>query len=292
MIYGVLAYLLWGLFPAFFPLLEPAGAVEILAHRIIWAAALMALVLGVTRGWGELRGAGRTTWLRMGAAGLLIAANWLIYIVAVNSGHVADAALGYFINPLVSVLLGVFILGERLRRLQLIAVLLAGVAVLWLTFVGGQPPVLALGLALTFGFYGLLKKQIPVSGAAGLAAETLVLAPLALGYLGWLEATGRGTALSNGPGHLALLVLSGVITVIPLLLFARATKVITLSTIGMLQYLTPTMQMLWALFVVNEHVSPQRWVGFVLIWVAVAVFLTDATRTRRAATPRRGPSAG
>ncbi|KQB85250.1 EamA family transporter RarD [Corynebacterium oculi] len=295
MVYGILAYLLWGLFPAFFPLLEPANAVEILSHRIIWAAVLMALVLSATKGWAELRRASRATWLRMGAAGLLIAANWLIYIVAVNSGHVADAALGYFINPLVSVLLGVFILGERLRRFQLIAVLLAGVAVLWLTVIGGHPPVLALGLALSFGVYGLLKKQISVSGAAGLAAETLVLTPLALGYLGWLEGTGRGTAFDHGPGHLGLLMLSGVITVIPLLLFARATKAITLSAVGMLQYLTPTMQMLWALFVVQEHISPQRWVGFLLIWVAVAIFITDATRhraRRSPATPPRDPSAG
>ncbi|MEJ4099419.1 EamA family transporter RarD [Corynebacterium mastitidis] len=283
MIYGILAYLLWGLFPAFFPLLEPAGAVEILAHRILWAALLMALVLTATRGWAELRAADRATWARMGGAGLLIAANWLIYIVAVNSGHVADAALGYFINPLVSVLLGVFILGERLRRLQLMAVLLAAVAVVWLTLLGGRPPVLALGLALSFGLYGLLKKQIPVSGPAGLAAETLVLVPLALGYLAWLEATGRGTALNLGAGHAGLLVASGAITVVPLLLFARATKAITLSTVGMLQYLTPTMQMLWALFVVHEHVSPQRWVGFLLIWAAVALFILDATRRRHRA---------
>ncbi|MBC3185249.1 EamA family transporter RarD [Corynebacterium sp. zg-331] len=285
MVYGVLAYLLWGLFPAFFPLLKPAGAVEILAHRIVWAAALMALVLSITRGWGELRRAPRTTWWRMAAAGVLIAANWLIYIVAVNSGHVTDAALGYFINPLVSVLLGVLVLGERLRSPQLVAVLLAAAAVAWLAVVGGQPPVLALGLALSFGVYGLLKKQITVSGPAGLAAETLVLAPLALGYLILLEATGRGTALDHGPAHAGLLALSGVITVIPLLLFARATKVITLSTIGMLQYLTPTMQMFWALFVVREDVSAQRWVGFVLIWVAVAIFLWDAMR-HRARHPR------
>lgn len=292
MIYGILAYLLWGLFPAFFPLLEPAGAVEILAHRILWAALLMALVLTVTRGWAELRAAHRATWARMGGAGLLIAANWLIYIVAVNSGHVADAALGYFINPLVSVLLGVLILGERLRRLQLVAVLLAAAAVAWLTLLGGRPPVLALGLALSFGLYGLLKKQIPVSGPAGLAAETLVLVPLALGYLAWLEATGRGTALSLGAGHAGLLMASGAITVVPLLLFARATKVITLSTVGMLQYLTPTMQMLWALFVVHEHVSPQRWVGFLLIWAAVALFILDATRrrARRAQSPQRPQS--
>ncbi|KQB86729.1 EamA family transporter RarD [Corynebacterium lowii] len=281
MLYGILAYLLWGLFPAFFPLLEPASAVEILAHRIIWAALLMSVLLSVTKGWAELRHASRITWYRMGAAGVLIAANWLIYIIAVNSGHVADAALGYFINPLVSVLLGVLILGEKLRRAQLAAVLLAAVAVLWLTIIGGQPPILALGLALTFGVYGLLKKQVEVSGPAGLAAETLVLAPLALGYLAYLEFSGTGTALSEGPGHFALLALSGVITVIPLLLFARATKVIPLSTIGMLQYLTPTMQMLWALFIVDEHISPQRWVGFILIWVAVVIFVADATGQRR-----------
>ncbi|AGF72870.1 EamA family transporter RarD [Corynebacterium halotolerans] len=281
MIYGVAAYLLWGLMPAFFPLLLPAGPLEILAHRIVWAGVIMAVFVTVRRGWGELRQASVRTWARMGLAGLLIAGNWLIYIIAVNSGHVSEAALGYFINPLVSVIFGVIFLRERLRRVQLVAVLIAAVGVLQLTFLTGTPPVLALSLALTFGLYGLIKKRVDVSAAGSLTAETLLLAPFALGYVVYLEVTGTGTMTSEGPGHLALLVSAGLVTAVPLLLFGMGAKLIPLSTIGMLQYLTPTMQMLWALFVVNEQLEPARWIGFIIIWIAVAVYLMELLHQRR-----------
>lgn len=289
MIYGVVAYLLWGLMPAFFPLLLPAGPMEILAHRIVWAGVIMTVFVTVRRGWGELRRASTRTWARMGLAGLLIAANWLIYIIAVNSGHVSEAALGYFINPLVSVIFGVIFLRERLRRVQLVAVLIAAVGVLQLTFLTGTPPVLALSLALTFGLYGLIKKRVAVSAAGSLTAETLLLAPFALGYVVYLEVTGAGTMLSEGPGHLALLVASGLVTAVPLLLFGMGAKLIPLSTIGMLQYLTPTMQMLWALFVVNEQLEPARWIGFLIIWIAVAVYLAGLLRQRRQRRHQRAP---
>ncbi|HKM24734.1 MAG TPA: EamA family transporter RarD, partial [Corynebacterium sp.] len=160
MIFGLLAYLLWGLFPAFFPLLLPAGPVEILAHRILWTAVIMSLVLTVVRGWGQLRAASRRTWLQLIAAGAFISTNWGVYVLAVNTNHVADAALGYFINPLIAVLLGVVFLGERLNRLQTIAVVIAAVGVLQLTFLSGQAPVMALGMAISFGLYGLVKKQV------------------------------------------------------------------------------------------------------------------------------------
>lgn len=283
MVYGVLAYLLWGLLPAFFPLLIPAGPIEILAHRVVWAAVIMVGVVTLRRGWGELRHAGSRTWLRMTVAGVLIAANWLIYIIAVNSGHVNEAALGYFINPLLSVLLGVIFFRERLRPLQSTAVAIAAVAVVFLTFLGGQPPLMALSLAFTFGIYGLLKKKINISAAGSLTAETLVLLPVALGYLVWLESSGRGTFFSEGPGHVGLLIASGVITAVPLLLFGMGARLMALSTVGMLQYLTPTMQMLWAVFVVNEAIQQERWIGFIIIWIAVAIFLADLIlqRSRR-----------
>ena len=278
MVYGLLAYLLWGLFPAFFPLLLPAGPVEILAHRVLWTAVIMAAALTALRGWGELRRASGRTWLQLIAAGVLISTNWGIYVLAVNSNHVADAALGYFINPLLSVLLAVLFLRERLNRFQLTAVAVAAAGVIQLTFLSGQAPVMAIGMALSFGFYGLVKKQVKVSAAASLTAETLVVAPLALGCLLWLESTGRGTFFTEGPGHAALLVVAGLITTLPLLLFGKAAKQLPLSTIGMIQYLTPTMQMLWALFVTQEYLSPARWAGFIIIWIAVAIYLFDLTR--------------
>lgn len=281
MVYGVLAYLLWGLMPAFFPLLIPAGPVEILAHRILWAGIIMVGVITLRRGWGELRAAGARTWARMSLAGVLIVGNWLIYIIAVNSGHVNEAALGYFINPLLSVLLGVIFFRERLRSLQGIAVGIAAVAVLFLTFLGGQPPLIALSLALSFGFYGLLKKKVNVSAAGSLTAETLVLAPFALGYLVWLESSGQGTFFAEGPAHVVLMIASGLITAVPLLLFGMGARLMALSTVGMLQYLTPTLQMLWAVFVVNETIEQARWIGFLIIWIAVAIFLLDLVIQRR-----------
>ncbi|WP_304324691.1 EamA family transporter RarD [Corynebacterium frankenforstense] len=290
MLFGVLAYLLWGVFPAFFPLLLPAGPLEILAHRIVWTALLMVMVLAVTRGWRELRAAGRAQWARMALAGVVVAGNWLIYVVAVNSGHVADAALGYFINPIVSVLLGVLFLNERLRPAQTAAVGIAAVGVVWLAVLSEQPPVMGVGLALTFGCYGLLKKKVTVSSAASLTAETLVLTPVAAVYLAVLAVGGQATFGNAGATNAALLAVSGVVTALPLLLFGAAAHRLPLATIGMLQFLTPTMQMLWALFVVDEQLSPARWAGFVIIWVAVAVFIADIARTARRA--RRARCAG
>lgn len=290
MLFGVLAYLLWGVFPAFFPLLLPAGPLEILAHRIVWTALLMVMVLAVTRGWRELRAAGRAQWARMALAGVVVAGNWLIYVVAVNSGHVADAALGYFINPIVSVLLGVLFLNERLRPAQTAAVGIAAVGVVWLAVLSEQPPVMGVGLALTFGCYGLLKKKVTVSSTASLTAETLVLTPVAAVYLAVLAVGGQATFGNAGATNAALLAVSGVVTALPLLLFGAAAHRLPLATIGMLQFLTPTMQMLWALFVVDEQLSPARWAGFVIIWVAVAVFIADIARTARRA--RRARCAG
>ncbi|GAB3940691.1 EamA family transporter RarD [Corynebacterium tapiri] len=279
------AYLMWGFFPAFFPLLKPAGPGEILAHRIVWCAVFMVIALLVTRGFAELRRATAKQWLWVAAAGVLVSGNWGIYVLAVNTGHVAEAALGYFINPLVSIALGMLFLGERLRILQKLAVVIAIVGVLWLTFLTGQPPFLAVGLALTFGFYGLIKKRIHLSAAGSLTAETLVVAPIALIYLLVNGSQGNSTLLSEGPSHTLLLIISGIVTAAPLFFFGAGAKRLPLSAIGMLQYITPTMQMLWAVFVVHETQTPARWIGFVIIWVAVAVYLGDLLTARRRVKP-------
>ncbi|AQS73418.1 EamA family transporter RarD [Corynebacterium ammoniagenes] len=281
--FAIGAYLLWGVFPAFFPLLLPASPLEILAHRIIWTAVLIIIYLVITGTWRELTQLSGRTWLWLSAASVAITINWGTYVLAVNSGHVADAALGYFINPLVSVALGVIILKEQLRKLQLSAVGVAAVAVLWLTFMTGEGPWISLLLAASFGIYGLLKKQVNVSSAGSVAAETLVMSPVALIYIGYLSVNDQSTFLSEGPSHTALLVVSGLITALPLILFAQGAKLLPLSTIGMLQYVTPTMQLLWAVFVTQEHMSSERWIGFVIIWFAVALYMIDLLRIRREA---------
>ncbi|OFS22697.1 EamA family transporter RarD [Corynebacterium sp. HMSC04H06] len=283
MLYTLAAYLMWGFFPAFFPLLLPADPLEILAHRVVWTAVLVGAYLLATGGWRELQAFSLRTWGWMAACGVAITINWGVYVVAINTNHVADAALGYFINPLVAVCLGIIFLKEQLRRGQLAAVIIAAVAVLWLTFMTGQTPYISLALALSFGIYGLLKKKISISSTGSVAAETLVMVPLALGYLIYLEAGGQGTFFNQGPLHPLLLISAGLVTALPLLCFAQGAKHLPLATIGMLQYITPTMQMLWALFVTQEHMPPERWVGFIIIWVAVAVYLIDLLRHR----PRR-----
>lgn len=285
MIYVFAAYLMWGFFPAFFPLLLPATPLEILAHRIVWTAVLVGALLFYTGAWREIKGFDRRTWAWLAAASVAISANWGIYVVTVNSNHVGEAALGYFINPLVAVALGIAFLGEKLRKVQVLAVAVAAVAVIWLTVATGTVPYMALGLAFSFGIYGLLKKQVRVSAAVSVAVEAAIVSPLALGYIIYLTAQGTSTFHTEGPVHVMLLVGCGVVTALPLLCFSRGAKSVPLSTVGMMQYMTPTMQMLWALFVNNEHFSTERWIGFIIIWIAVAIYLTDmagqAAKTRR-----------
>lgn len=281
MLYCLLAYLMWGVFPLFFPLLEPSTPVEIIGHRIVWTAVFMVLVVMLTRKWKEVKQCTPKEWMLVALAGVLVAVNWLVYVWSVNNGHVAEAALGYFINPLVSVLLGVIFLGESLSRLQAASVALAGIAVLVLTFVGGNFPFLALSLAFSFGFYGLVKKRIRLSATASLTAETLVVLPVALGYLLYLEARGVGTFGHISVSHSLLLMSAGLVTALPLIFFGMATKVIPLSTIGIMQYLTPTIQMLMAVFLFEEQLEPVRWLGFVIIWISVALYIADVVITRR-----------
>ncbi len=280
---GLGAYSIWGLFPAFFPLLAPAVPTEILAHRMVWTAVLMVGVLTVMGRVATLRRLPRRTWLMVAASAVLISLNWGVYIYAVNSGKVVEAALGYFINPLVSVLLAVVVLRERLRRWQLVALGVAGIAVVALTVDYGRPPWLALTLAASFGLYGLLKKTVPLDPRASLTAEGLVLAPFALGWLVWLTVHGQSTAATLGTGHVLLLLATGPLTALPLLLFGGAAQRVPLATLGLLQYLTPVLQFIWGAAVVHEAMPASRWLGFGLVWLALAVFTGDALRNAHGA---------
>ena len=284
---AVSAYSIWGLFPAFWPLLAPAVPVEVLAHRIMWTAVLMVGVISVLRGWSQLRGLRPRSWAMVAAAGALITVNWGLYIYAVFAGHVVEAALGYFVSPLVSVLLGVVVLRERLRVVQWVAVGLGVLAVVVITIEAGQLPWIALGLASSFGVYGLLKSMIPLSATAGVAAESLVLAPFAIAVVVAFEVSGAGTLTGHGVGHVLLLIVSGPVTAVPLMLYGAAARRVPLSTIGVLMYLNPILQFLWGVLVVGEAMPPTRWIGFVLVWVALVVFTVDLVRAGR--TPRKIP---
>jgi chloramphenicol-sensitive protein RarD len=285
---GLAAYSLWGLFPLYFPLLEPAGGLEIVAHRVLWSLLFIGLLLTVVRRWGLVRAlvTDRRRLLVLAGAAVLIAVNWLVFVYAVNSGHVVETSLGYFINPLVSVLLGVVVFSERLRPLQWTAVAIAAVAVAVLTIDYGRPPWIALALASTFGLYGLLKKVVRVEAAPGLFVETALVAVPAAVVLAVLHDSGDATFGTAGAGHALLLVTSGIATAIPLLLFATAAGRIPLSTVGLLQYVTPLMQLAIGVFVYDEPMPPVRLAGFVVVWVALAVFTADSLRHARAGSRR------
>ncbi|MFR9776023.1 EamA family transporter RarD [Micromonospora sp. MS34] len=282
-LYGFGAYLLWGFFPIYLKLLRPAGPVEILAHRIVWSVAFVALLLAALRNIGFLRALARRPRALAGiaAAATLIAGNWGTYIYGVNSDRVVETALGYFINPLVSVLLGVFVLRERLRPAQWVALGVGGVAVAVLTVDYGRLPYLALTLAFSFAGYGLVKKRLGLPAAEGLFVESAVLALPALAYLAWLATRGASTFGHVSAGHTALLVLAGAATAIPLLLFAGAANRLPLSTIGMLQYLAPILQLGCGVLIYHEPMPPARLAGFALVWLALAIFTIDALRQAR-----------
>ncbi|MFT4166717.1 MAG: EamA family transporter RarD [Microlunatus sp.] len=295
--YGLAAYGLWGTVPLYWPLMAAAGPMEILAHRIVWSLVLAVLMLLVLRkrGWWRTVSTPRILGLLTLAAGL-IAVNWGLYIWAVNSGHVVEAALGYYINPIVSVLIGVLVLRERLVAGQWVAIGLAGAAVIVLAIDYGQLPWVALTLAVSFGIYGLLKKQVNSGALETMTVESAVLAPAALGYLIWLQATGALVfSHQGGPGLSLLLISTGLVTLTPLLLFAASATRLPLSTVGLLQYITPTAQFLLGVFYFGETMSQSRWIGFGLVWAALVVLtvsgLTSARRRRRAgSTPAAEPA--
>ncbi len=283
LLFGVAAYTIWGAFPLYFPLLKPAAASEILAHRILWSAIVMGLLVLVLRRGRQLRAIWsdrRRTRLLLTAAGL-VSVNWMTYIWAVNDGRVVESSLGYFINPLVSVLMGIGVLGERLRREQWVAVGVAAAAVAVLTVDYGRLPWVALVLAGTFGSYGLAKKLAGVEAVESLSFETLSVAPLAAAYLAWLAAHGDLSFAHHGPGHGLLLASTGLVTAVPLICFGAAAVRIPLVTLGLLQYLAPVFQFALGVLWFHEDMPLSRWVGFVLVWLALVLFTVEAWRHRR-----------
>lgn len=281
--YGIAAYVLWGLFPLYWPLLKPSGAVEILAHRMLWSLAAVVAILAVRRHWKWIRLMTRRQVLLLTGAAALVSANWGVYIYAVNSGHVVESALGYFINPLVSILFGVVILGERLRRWQWVAVGLGATAVVILTLGYGQLPWIALTLAFSFGLYGLVKKKAQVGAAESLTIETLVmLVPAAI----YLFTLGESNTFGNhGTGHALLLISSGIVTAVPLLFFAASVITVPLTIVGLLQYIAPVLQFLCGVLIVKETMPAERWLGFGVVWLALAVFTWDSLRYGLAKKP-------
>ncbi|MDT0200708.1 EamA family transporter RarD [Nocardioides sp. AE5] len=280
---GVAAYGIWGLFPLYWPLLEPAGAVEILAHRVLWSLVTIGVLIVALRRVTHLRAILRNprvrTLLTVGA--VVIAINWGTYIWGVNNGHVVEASLGYFINPLVTMLMGVLILRERLRPLQWAALGVAAAAVVVITVDYGRLPWVALVLAFSFGTYGLAKKQANTGAVESLAFETVVLAPVAIGYIAWLVATGSSSFGTEGAGHALLITSSGAITAVPLICFGAAAIRLPMVTLGLLQYLAPILQFALGVFLFNEDMPTGRWIGFAMVWAALMVFTFEAVRHRR-----------
>lgn len=292
-LFGVGAYGLWGLLPLYFFVLLPAGAVEIVANRVVWSLLFCVLLIAVTRSWGALAAAfrNRAVFGALTIASALIAVNWLTYTYGVTTGQAVEASLGYFINPLVSVLLGVIVLKEKLRALQWAAVGIGFVAVGVLTVSYGKLPWIALTLAFSFGLYGFVKKRVgaKVDAVTSLSVETMVLAPVAAATMVVLALNGSATLASQGPGHFWLLVASGVITAVPLLFFGAAARRLPLTTIGLLQYLAPVLQFVVALVVFHEAMTPDRWIGFGVVWLALLVLTVDMLRTagKNSAAKRR-----
>ncbi|MFD8721955.1 EamA family transporter RarD [Streptomyces sp. NPDC059629] len=278
---GFAAYGMWGLVPLFWPLLKPAGSMEILAHRMVWSLVFVAVALVFVRRWawaGELlRQPRRLALVTVAAA--VITVNWGVYIWAVNAGHVVEASLGYFINPLVTIAMGVLLLKERLRPAQWTAVGVGFTAVVVLTVGYGQPPWISLVLAFSFATYGLVKKKVNLGGIESLAAETAIQFLPALGYLLWLAAHGESSFVDDGTGHAALLASTGIVTALPLVCFGAAAIRVPLSTLGLLQYLAPVFQFLLGILYFHEAMPPERWAGFALVWVALALLTWDALRT-------------
>ena len=283
LVYGVLAYGSWGFMPAYIKAVRSVPILEVLSHRVFWAFLLLLALCWRQGELGTIRAAIRTprTLALLAGSTTAIAVNWLAYIWAVANGHVLESSLGYFINPLVNVLFGVAILGESLDRPVRIAVGVAATGVLWMTIRGGHVPWVAFTLATSFGLYGLLRKLAPVGGLAGLTIETALLSPLAGGYIAWAAATGRSGFLAGQPSIDALLLLAGPVTAVPLLFFAGAARRLPLSTLGFLQYLSPSLQFLLAVFLYREALDRPRLVAFVFIWAALAIFAVDTARRTR-----------
>jgi chloramphenicol-sensitive protein RarD len=286
---AALAFLCWGLFPLYFHALGGVPSMQILAHRMVWSLLFLLIVLALRRQWAWLNVVRQPRVLgSFIASALLLSVNWLIYIWAVNNGHVIEASLGYFINPLVNIMFGYVLLKERLRRVQWMAIAVAALGVAWLTWQAGTVPWIALALATSFGGYGLLRKTAALGALEGLSFETMVLFPIAASYVVWLTVHGQNAFINTDSATTrVLLVAAGPITAIPLLLFASGARKIPLSVLGLLQYLSPTLQFLLGVWLFHEAFTRDRLVGFVLIWLALALFAVEGLLNRPPAAAKQ-----
>jgi len=290
---GAAAFTIWGLFPVYLHPLRGVPALQVIAHRITWSCLFLVAWLLLRGELGDLRAtlARPALLARLALTATLISINWLVYVWAVTHSHVVDTSLGYYINPLVNVLLGVIVLRERLNRAQWTAIGLAALAVLYLALLAGRPPWIAGTLAVSFSLYGFVRKIISVEALPGLTTETLLLMPLAAGYLAWCQWAGSGALTTQGAGVAALLIGSGLITAIPLFLFAYGARLLPYSTVGVLQYIAPSLQLLCGVVLYRESFGPARAAGFALIWAALLIYAVDGLwRARSAARAAAGTS--
>jgi chloramphenicol-sensitive protein RarD len=283
-LYGIGAYVLWGFFPIYWKLLHQVSALQVIGHRIGWSFIILIIYIFATRKWQEFRDlAFNLKTVGMYAiAGVLLSINWLVYVWGVNAGFIVESSLGYFINPLLSVLLGVVFLRERLRPAQWIPVILAAIGVVYLTIVYGRLPWIALTLAFSFGLYGLVKKLAPLGSLYGLTLETAIVFPIALIYLVFVELNGTGAFLHYNTSVDLFLAGAGIVTTIPLLMFASAAQSVPLWVIGLLQYIAPTLQFLIGVFIYKEPFSHNQLIGFGIVWIALVIFLVENYLASRA----------
>jgi chloramphenicol-sensitive protein RarD len=288
---GTAAFSIWGLFPVYLHPLSNVAAIQVIAHRVTWSCVLLLGLMLLRRELGTLGAILRKPPLIAGLAtsATLISCNWLVYVWSVTHAHIVDTSLGYYINPLVNVLLGVIVLHERPNPVQWSAIALAAIAVLYLTVLAGRPPWIAFALALSFSLYGFVRKVISVEALPGLATETLLLLPLAAGYLAWCQAAGSGALTTSGPAIAALLIGSGIVTAVPLFLFAYAARLLPYSTVGVLQYIAPSLQLVCGVLLYHESFAAARAAGFALVWVALLLYAADGLwRAQRAARVSAG----
>lgn len=277
-LYGIGAYALWGFFPIYWKVLHPVSALQVIGHRISWSFILLVAFIVITKQWQDFRSVALTSAKTIGIyaiAGVLLTINWLVYVWGVNQGFIVETSLGYFINPLLSVLLGVIFLRERLRLAQWVPVIIAAVGVVYLTFVYGRLPWIALTLAFSFGFYGLVKKLAPLGSLYGLTLETGIVFPAAMIFLVAVQLNGTGAFLHDSTLIDLFLVGAGVVTTIPLLMFASAAKQIPLTVVGLLQYIAPTLQFLIGIFIYKEPFDHSHLIGFAVVWVALIIFWVE-----------------